>query len=159
LEIGRVRQSDLEAISQLHIHFWGEPSDIGAMSETLTLLDQNPGHIFLAARIDGACVGTATGVVCHGLYGGFDSYMVIEDVVVDEVQRRQGIASALVTELERLAREASCRQMIVLSESVRHDAHGLYGALGFEARWTGFKKKLDGGAEQALQPDAPDVGA
>jgi len=45
LEIGRVRQSDLEAISQLHIHFWGEPSDIGAMSETLTLLDQTLAHL------------------------------------------------------------------------------------------------------------------
>jgi len=144
LEIGRVLQSDLEAISQLHVHFWDEPSDVGQMAETLRLLERDSDHLFLAARVDDMCIGTATGVICHGLYGGFDTYMVIEDVVVDEAHRRQGVASALVVELERFARERSCRQMIVLSESVRHDAHGLYGALGFEARWTGFKKKLSG---------------
>ena len=144
MEIGRVRQSDLGAVSKLHMHFWDEPSDVEAMSETLHLLEHDPDHIFLAARIDGACVGTATGVICHGLYGGLDTYLVIEDVVVDDAFRRRGIASALLTELERIASEQSCRQMIVLSEAVRHDAHALYGALGFESRWTGFKKKLGG---------------
>jgi len=137
-----VQRADLEAISRLHMHFWDEPSDVGAMAEALALLESDPDHILLAARIDGTCIGTATGVVCHGLYGGLDTYLVIEDVVVDESHRRQGVASALVTELERFARERDCRQLIVLSESVRHDAHGLYGSLGFENRWTGFKKKL-----------------
>lgn len=144
LEIGRVRESDLEAISGLHVHFWGEPSDVEAMGEALRQLEDDPDHILLAARIGGECVGTATGVICHGLYSGLDTYLVIEDVVVDEAFRRRGIASSLVTELERFARERSCRQMIVLTESVRHDAHGMYGALGFESRWTGFKKKLGG---------------
>jgi aminoglycoside 6'-N-acetyltransferase I len=148
LEIGRVQRSDLEAISRLHVHFWDEPSDVEAMAATLELLGKDLDHLFLAARIDAACVGTGTGVVCHGLYGGLDTYLVIEDVVVDEAHRRQGIASALIAELERFALERSCRQMIVLSESVRHDAHGLYGSLGFESRWTGFKKKLSGGAQQ-----------
>lgn len=144
IDIARVEESDLEAISRLHIHFWSEPSDVAAMARTLRSLEDDPSHIFLAARLDGTCVGTATGVVCHGLYGGFDTYLVIEDVVVDLAHRRRGIAAALVRELERFARENACRQMIVLSESVRLDAHGLYAALGFESRWTGFKKKLNG---------------
>ncbi len=143
MEIGRVQESDLEAISQLHVHFWDEPSDVAAMSETLQLLANDADHLFLAARIDGVCVGTATGVICHGLYGGFDSYIVVEDVVVDEAHRRRGVATALMAEIESFARARECRQMIILTENVRHDAHGLYGALGFEARWTGFKKKLD----------------
>lgn len=153
LEIARVRDTDLEAISQLHVHFWDEASDVGAMSETLALLADDPDHLFLAARVDGRCIGTATGVICHGLYGGFDTYLVIEDVVVDEGHRRQGIASALVRELERFARGRGCRQMIVLSESVRTDAHAMYGKLGFEARWTGLKKKLVDGARHAHQGD------
>jgi hypothetical protein len=39
VEIGRVLESDLEAIGRLHVHFWGEVSDIGAMAETLNRLD------------------------------------------------------------------------------------------------------------------------
>lgn len=142
LEIGRVETRDLEAIGQLHVHFWGEPSDVAQMARTLDRLGDDPDHIFLAARADGECIGTVTGVVCHGLYGGFDSYLVIEDLVVDEDSRRNGVATALLEELERLARERHCNQMILLTESVRDPARSLYESAGFEARWTGFKKKL-----------------
>lgn len=142
MEIGRVLESDLDAISRLHMHFWGEASDVGAMAQTLARLSGDPDHFLLAARVGDTCVGTATGVVCQGLYGGADAYLVIEDVVVDPAFRRQGIATALLGELERLAKERSCNQMILLTETVRADADALYRAAGFEARWTGFKKKL-----------------
>ena len=142
MEIGRVETSDLPAIGRLHAHFWGEVSDAEAMAETLRRLDGDPDHVLLAARVDGECVGTATGVVCHGLYGGSDSYLVIEDVVVDPAHRRRGAATALLAELERFARERACKQMVLLSESCREDAAGLYESAGFAARWTGYKKKL-----------------
>jgi len=142
VEIGRVQLSDLDAIGRLHEHFWGEASDAEAMAQTLSRLDADPDHVLLAARIDGACIGTATGVVCHGLYGGSDSYLVIEDVVVDPDYRRRGVATALLGELERAARDRSCNQMVLLTESCRDDAAALYESAGFAARWTGFKKKL-----------------
>ncbi len=142
MEIGSVQASDLDAIGRLHAHFWGEVSDSGVMAETLARLNGDPDHMLLAARIDGTCVGTVTGVVCHGLYGGSDSYLVIEDLVVDPEHRRNRVASALLGELESLARARSCKQMIVLTESCRDDAVGLYEAAGFAGRWTGFKKKL-----------------
>lgn len=142
MEIGRVQARDLDAIGRLHAHFWGEVSNVEAMASTLERLDADPDHILLAARIDGRCVGTVTGAVCHGLYGGSDSYLVIEDLVVDPDNRRCGVASALLGQIERFARERSCKQMIVLTESCRDDAVGLYESAGFAARWTGFKKKL-----------------
>jgi GNAT superfamily N-acetyltransferase len=142
MQIGRVLVSDLDAVGRLHAHFWGEVSDVDAMATTLARLDADPDHILLAARIDGECVGTATGVMCRGLYGGSDAYLVIEDVVVDPAHRRKGLATALLAELERLARKRSCNQMILLTETCRDDALALYTAAGFEARWTGFKKKL-----------------
>jgi GNAT superfamily N-acetyltransferase len=142
MEIESVQQSDLSAIGRLHEYFWGERSDVESMTRTLTALAGDPDHVILAARIDGECVGTATGVICHGLYGGFDTYMVVEDMVVDADYRRMGIASALLARLEAIARERECNQVILLTESVREDAVALYQANGFEARWTGFKKKL-----------------
>lgn len=142
MEIVKVEQSDLPAIGRLHEYFWGEPSDVESMGKTLSALADDSDHVILAARIDGECVGTATGVICHGLYGGFDTYMVVEDMVVDEAHRRRGIASGLLAQLESVARERGCNQIILLTESVRSDAVALYGANGFEARWTGFKKKL-----------------
>ena len=145
MEIARAEQSDLPAISRLHEHFWGERSDVDAMAKTLAALADDPHHVILAARVGGECVGTATGVICHGLYGGFDTYMVVEDMVVDAAHRRRGIASALLAELESVARDRGSNQVILLTESLRSDAVALYCANGFEARWTGFKKKLQSG--------------
>lgn len=142
MEIASVEPRDLPAISVLHEHFWGARSDVGAMAKSLKALSQDPDHVILAARVDGECVGTATGVVCHGLYGGYDSYMVVEDMVVDPEHRRRGVASALLASLENAARDRGCNQVILLTESVRSDAVALYQANGFEARWSGFKKKL-----------------
>ncbi|MDO8963948.1 MAG: GNAT family N-acetyltransferase [Coriobacteriia bacterium] len=142
MDITPITPTDLPAIGRLHEHFWGESSDVDAMAATLRDLSNDPDHLLLAARVDGVCVGTATGVVCHGLYGGRDSYLVIEDVVVDPAHRRRGVATALLGALERAARERGCKQMILLTESVRADAAALYESCGFAARWTGFKKKL-----------------
>lgn len=142
MHIGRVEARDLEAIGALHAHFWGEASDPSLMADTLARLDGDADHVLLAARIGGRCVGTATGVVCRGLYGGSDAYLVIEDVVVAPEHRRQGVATALLGELERFAREHSCNQMILLTETCRSDAAALYRSAGFAERWTGFKKKL-----------------
>ena len=142
MEIGPVQPCDLPAIGRLHEHFWGQSSDVDAMTATLDALGDDPDHVILAARIEGRCVGTATGVICHGLYGGFDTYMVVEDMVVDPAHRRRGVASALLAQLEAAARDRGCTQVILLTESVRSDAVALYEANGFESRWTGFKKKL-----------------
>jgi GNAT superfamily N-acetyltransferase len=62
--------------------------------------------------------------------------------VVDPDHRRRGVATALLGELERAARDGSCNQMVLLTESCREDAASLYESAGFAARWTGFKKKL-----------------
>jgi GNAT superfamily N-acetyltransferase len=142
VEVGAITADDLEAISALHVHFWGEPSDVGEMTRALERLGTDPNHILLAARDDGQCIGTATGVVCHGLYGGFDSYLVVEDVVVDPAHRRKGVATALLGALEQAARERDCQQVMLLTESVRDDAVALYRSAGYSERWTGFKKKL-----------------
>jgi hypothetical protein len=44
LEIGRVQEANLDAIDRLHMHFWGEPSDVATMGETLARLSDDPDH-------------------------------------------------------------------------------------------------------------------
>jgi ribosomal protein S18 acetylase RimI-like enzyme len=58
----------------------------------------------------------------------------IEDVVVDEAARGQGIGEALTLEALRLARQAGVRNVDLTSRPSRQAAGRLYQRLGFEER-------------------------
>lgn len=158
MRIERVLSDDLPAVARLYSQFWGDGSDIDAMRSTLARLDGDPDYAILCARVDGSIVGAATGVVCHGLYGGADSYLVIEDLIVDADCRRSGVGSALLGELERFARERSCGQVILVTEASREDALSFYESSGFDSSaYRGFKKRLSAGVQQRHQPDRQTV--
>ena len=60
----------------------------------------------------------------------------IEDVVVDETARGQGIGAALTQEAIRQARTAGARTVDLTSRPARQAANRLYERLGFELRDT-----------------------
>ncbi|MFC9680218.1 GNAT family N-acetyltransferase [Streptomyces sp. NPDC056948] len=85
----------------------------------------------LVARAGAAIVGTLTLVLLplpSGLRGR------VEDVVVDDAARGQGIAGLLIEEALRLARRAGARTVDLTSRPDRAAANRLYERLGFQAR-------------------------
>lgn len=85
----------------------------------------------LVARAGGVIVGTLTLVLLplpSGLRGR------VEDVVVDDAARGQGIAGLLIEEAVRIAREAGARTVDLTSRPDRAAANRLYERLGFRAR-------------------------
>ena len=58
----------------------------------------------------------------------------IEDVVVDEAARGQGIGEALTIEALRLAQDAGARRVDLTSRPAREAAGRLYQRIGFEER-------------------------
>jgi ribosomal protein S18 acetylase RimI-like enzyme len=77
------------------------------------------------------------GILCLTIYRvptGLRS--IIEDVVVDERVRRQGIGEVLVRSAINLAREAGADGVSLTSNPQREAANQLYRSLGFELRKT-----------------------
>lgn len=143
MEIGKLTEDDLAALAGLYKQFWGEDSCLEKMQATFGRLDDNPNYIFLAARSGGRLVGSAMGIVCEELYRDCRSFMVVEDVVVDEDRRREGIGSALMGELEKHAVECNCGYIIFVTEAERTDAQRFYESLGYQPdAHKGFKKRL-----------------
>ncbi|HVF25929.1 MAG TPA: GNAT family N-acetyltransferase [Anaerolineales bacterium] len=61
---------------------------------------------------------------------------IIEDVVVDQVMRRQGIAEALLEQAIEVARQAGAGSVSLTSNSQRVAANQLYRSIGFKRRET-----------------------
>ena len=97
----------------------------------------NPDYTLLIAREGDAVLGTVTGICCRALSMPF---LVIEDVVVREDCRGQGIGKQLMNELDRFATEKECEYAILVSSGFRQGAHSFYEKLGFTEDVRGFRK-------------------
>ena len=89
----------------------------------------------LVARSDGRIAGTLT-LVVFPIPTGIRAW--IEDVVVDEAARGQGIGEALTVEALRLAEAAGARTVDLTSRASREAAGRLYERVGFQSRETRF---------------------
>jgi ribosomal protein S18 acetylase RimI-like enzyme len=92
-----------------------------------------PTNALLLARGDGATVGMLT-LVMFPIPSGLRAR--IEDVVVDERARGQGIGAALTLAAVELARRRGARTVDLASRPSRVAANRLYQRLGFELRDT-----------------------
>lgn len=79
---------------------------------------------FLAAYLDGTCVGVAGWRIVVNTSAGRKLY--VDDLVTASSHRSGGVGRALLAELERRAREQRCAVLDLDSGVQRHDAHRFY---------------------------------
>jgi ribosomal protein S18 acetylase RimI-like enzyme len=98
------------------------------------------GNSLLVARSAGQVIGMLT-LVTFPIPTGLRAW--IEDVVVDESARGQGVGAALSREAVRLARAAGARTIDLTSRPSREAANRLYQRLGFRLRETSVYRMAD----------------
>ncbi|MEV0462948.1 GNAT family N-acetyltransferase [Nocardia tengchongensis] len=99
--------------------------------EALAQLASTESTTVLVARSDGKIVGTLS-LVMFPIPSGLRAR--IEDVVVDDSARGQGIGAALIEEAKTRARAAGARTLDLTSRASRSAANRLYERLGFQPR-------------------------
>lgn len=143
LEIRKMEERDIPGLAKLYEQFWGEISFPEKMKKLFKKLENNPNYIFLNATLDNKVVGSIMGIICEELYGDCNSFMIVEDFIVDKSSHRKGIGSVLFKELESIAKNKNCSQIMLITESDRTDACNFYYSVGFRKdTHKGFKKKL-----------------
>jgi ribosomal protein S18 acetylase RimI-like enzyme len=100
-------------------------------AEALRTLTAWQGNRLLVARVDGQIVGALT-LVMFPIPTGLRAW--IEDVVVDDAARGQGVGAALTREAVRLARASGARTVDLTSRPSREAANRLYERMGFQLR-------------------------
>jgi ribosomal protein S18 acetylase RimI-like enzyme len=144
MEIRKLKYTDIPQLALLYKHFWNEQSNIEKMEETFDKLKNNDSYIFLCAVDNDKICGSVMGIVCNGLYGNCDPFLLVEDMVVDINYRRKGIGRKLFLELEKEAKMRKCTGTILVTDSNREDACKFYESMGFSpTKNKGYKRKYD----------------
>jgi len=99
--------------------------------ESLGAIVEAPTNTMLIARTGGVINGALT-LVMFPIPTGLRAW--IEDVVVDQSARGQGVGEALSLEARRLAQAAGARTVDLTSRPAREAAGRLYQRIGFKER-------------------------
>jgi Predicted acetyltransferase len=143
MKIRNLEVEDMESLSKLYYQFWNENSDVIKMENKFSDLQSNDAYIFLCAVEANLLVGSVMGIVCEELYGDCKPFLVIENMIVDCKYRKKGIGKMLIEQLEKQAKAKGCSQIILVTETNRHDACEFYESMGFHPTVNkGYKKKL-----------------
>jgi GNAT superfamily N-acetyltransferase len=119
-----------------------DPGALAAYEAAFDAIEADPRQTLLVAIEDGRVVGTAAFILVPNLSHVGQPYAIVEDVVVDAVQRGQGVGEALMRRTIEMAREAGCYKLALTSNRSRSDAHRFYERLGFTASHFGFRIDL-----------------
>lgn len=121
-----------------------EPSIMNQLEKQLEQVLTHPEYRLVVARDQsGKAIGTAMGTVCYDLVGESRPFMLIENVVVDKIERGKGIGRSLMQDLENHAREKGCSYIMFVTGAEQEDAYHFYSSMGYKlSRARGFKKIL-----------------
>ena len=144
MRVREARPGDLGRLLELYA-LLESPDGRGALREngaaedlfTWVLLD--PNQRTLVAEIYGEVVGTLVLVTVPNLAHGGAPYALVENIVVDEECRGEGVGRALMKEALRRAREAGAYKLALCSSTERPEAHEFYRSMGFEKTHVGFE--------------------
>ncbi|WP_283607851.1 GNAT family N-acetyltransferase [Faecalispora anaeroviscerum] len=141
--IREVRRDDLEAIRELYYQpafHDGEPIPMEQTERILEEMEQYPYYKVFVALIGDRVVGTFSLAILQSLSGDFAG--VIEDVVVREECRGQGIGEQMIRFALERGKEAGCYKVALSSNVKRERAHHFYESLGFERHGYSFTANL-----------------
>ena len=102
-------------------------------------ISASPSHELLVAEDRGEVVGTLVLLIVPNLSHGARPWALVENIIVNEQYRRQGIGRLLMNYAVGKAKEAGCYKIELSSNKRRKGAHKFYRSMGFELSAHGFR--------------------
>ena len=143
MHIAQLERTDLEELSKLYQQLIPNEVSIEKMESVFERNKNNKNHIALVARENSKLLGTLMAYICEMYFGQCRSFMVIEDLVVDQNLRGKGIGSSLMEVAESKARENNCSYIMLITDNDREESQNFYKKLGYSTdEYCAFKKKI-----------------
>ena len=135
---------DLEEYAALCDELFGSKTNRVQLEIMVKKIATNPDYILVGIRDDKKqLLGSVMGITCIDTVGECQPFMVLDNLVVSEKSRRQGVGKKLVSYIEECARERNCYFVMLMSLAKRKEAHIFYESIGYSKSLAqGFKKYL-----------------
>jgi GNAT superfamily N-acetyltransferase len=143
IHVRRATDGDLLAMIALLAELHDPPTALADPDTWERMLAQE-GRVILLAEVDGEPAATADVSIAPNRTHDAQSRAYVENVAVAAGHRRRGVGRALMTEVERVARDAGCYKVPLMSADHRDGAHRFYEELGYERCAVGFRKSFEG---------------
>jgi GNAT superfamily N-acetyltransferase len=142
LLIRDVTHRDFDQVFGLLKQLWSyKELDYEAMKKMFDHNIQSPDHFYIVALYGPQVVGFCSLNVKHNLWQ--QAYLGnVDEMVVEENYRGQGIGKLLMQRITEKAKEKNCKCLELESSFHREQAHAFYKELGFEQRAFLFSKPL-----------------
>ena len=133
-------EADLPALLALHRQAGdGRVLPLESARAVFRRMSEYPSYVIYVARRDEEVVGTFSLIIMENLGHVGASSALVENVVVDERCRSEGIGTAMMHFAMEQARRAGCYKLALSSNLVRERAHAFYDRLGFERHGYSFR--------------------
>lgn len=142
LQIRQASQDDAAPLAVLMTEL-GYPSTEDEVRERFRTIDHEPHYRAFVADYKGVVVGMA-GALKSYYFEQNGSYVRLAALVTSERFRNQGVAKALVEAVQQWARQEGATAIVLNcgNREERRAAHLFYQRLGFEAKSTGYIKRV-----------------
>lgn len=137
MEIKKMMPEDLAQIQDLYKELVSDGCPLSTIERYYREVCSRPDYLLLVAKDGDEILGSAIGIVCTALDTPF---LVIENVVVRDDCRGQGIGKAVFEKLDSFAKSKNCGYAVLVSSGYRKGAHKFYEAVGFTDDVRGFRK-------------------
>lgn len=147
-QIRRARPQDAPGLQELYLRYLTatppeHPGTLAQWQEMLERFARREDYFLLVGEEAGRVVSSVTLILVENLTHGIRPYALIENVVTHGDFRGKGHASALLEEASRLAKEAGCYKIMLLTGSKQESTLRFYEQNGFvRGEKTGFLKRL-----------------
>jgi predicted N-acetyltransferase YhbS len=150
LTIRNARETDISSILVLYhqLTITTSPSEAGRnptaedYKRVFTQIASVPNLELVVAEDQGEVVGSLMFMIVPNLSHKASPWALVENVIVDERHRGNGIGKVLMEYAIERAKENGCYRIGLSSDNRRTGAHNFYRSLGFESSATGFRMSL-----------------
>ncbi|GDY13323.1 hypothetical protein LBMAG53_22010 [Planctomycetota bacterium] len=156
MKVRLANSNDANQIERLYKILVPNDNSISVLPERIIEISKSiNNYLYVVEKDNNIIIGTAFLTFCLDPMYKFAPYAVIENIIIDDNHRGNGIGRMLMLEIENNCRNNKCTKIMILSSSKRKAAHDFFTAVGFDKNAKiGFVKYLN--KISAQQVDAPE---